>query len=157
VPTIELISIDCPEAPALPRYPTFACRADSALVSRRGLFQPTFDELNGVMVNLANKELEGANSAPYAGTVMDWPCDDALLFRSETRDDVMDLMQRLLEASPKHRLAFATEYQFGGEKRECGEVSLSEFFQLHDRHALRYNCLWYVHSDGRNGNGHREK
>lgn len=106
------------------------------------------------MVNLANKELEGAKGAPYAGTVMDWPCDDALLFRSETRDDVMDLMQRLLEASPRHCLAFAAEYQFGGERRECGEVSLSEFFQLHDSHALRYNCLWYVRSDSRNGNGH---
>lgn len=105
------------------------------------------------MVHLANKELEGSKNGWYAGTVVDWPCDDAMLFRSETRDDVMDLMQRLLEASPQGRLAFATEYQFGGEKKECGEISLSEFFRLHDRHALRYNCLWYVRSDGPNGNG----
>lgn len=154
MPAIELISIDCPEAPPLPRYPSFACRAASDLVSRRGLFQPVFDNMHGVMVNLANKELEGSKSTCYAGTVMDWPCDDALLFRSETRDDVRDLMQRLLDASPQHRVAFAAEYQFGGEKCECGEISLSEFFQLHDRHALRYNCLWYVRSDGRNGNGH---
>ena len=147
MPTIELISIDCPEAPPLPRYPSFACRADAALVSRRGLFQPVFDSMHGVMVQLANKELENAKSCWYAGTVMDWPCDDALIFRSETRDDVMDLMRLLLQASPQHRLAFATEYQFGGEKRECGEISLSEFFNLHDRHALRYNTLWYVRPD----------
>ncbi|HSI63634.1 MAG TPA: hypothetical protein VLE43_10965 [Candidatus Saccharimonadia bacterium] len=147
MPTIELISIDCPEAPALPRYPSFACRTDPVLISRRGLFQPVFDSLNGVMVNVANKELEAVSNVSYAGTVVDWPCDDALLFRSESRDDVMDLMQRLLKASPQHRLAFATEYQFGGEQKECGEISISEFFNLHDRHALRYNTLWYVRSD----------
>lgn len=147
MPTIELISLDCPDVPSLPRYRTFAYRADTELVSDRSLFQPNFDALRGVMVHLANKELEHSRSLWFAGNIMDWPCDDALLFTSETRDDVMDFMRHLIAASPQKRLAFSTDYQFGGPRRECGEISLSQFFQLHDQHALRYNCLWYVRAD----------
>ncbi len=151
MPTIELVSINCPEVPALPRYRTFAYRADRSLVSDRGLFQPEFSSLHGVMVHLANKELEHSRARWFAGTLVDWPCDDAFIFRSEIRDDVMDLMHRLLQASPRQRLAFATDYQFGGERQECGEITLSQFFQLHDRHALRYNCLWYIRGDQEHG------
>jgi hypothetical protein len=56
-------------------------------------------------------------------------------------------MQRLLAASPERRITFSTDYQLGGDRRECGEVTFSEFFRRHDAHDLRYNRFWYVRPD----------
>ncbi len=58
------------------------------------------------------------------------------------------MMQRLIAASPQRRITFSTDYQFGGDRQECDEVTLAEIFRLHDGPALRYNRFWYVRSDG---------
>ena len=79
---------------------------------------------------------------------MEWTEDDALVFRPETRRDIANLMQYLLAASPEQKITFSTDYQFGGERQECGEVTLDEFFRLHDSHALRYNRIWHLKSNG---------
>jgi len=152
VPTIELISIGCPEKPALPRYDGFAFIVEKELRSHRGLFQSVFDTLNGVIVHLANKDMEGyEDGCWFAGMIMDWQEDEtedeALVFLPDTLLDVRDLMQRLLAASPEHRITFSTDYQFGSERRECGEILFSRFFDLHARRELRYNHLWYVKPD----------
>lgn len=148
MPTIELISIGCRKVPALPKYPSFAYIADTDLVTHRGLFQNLFDSLTGAIVHLANKGFEGNEDGGwFAGLIMDWGDDGALIFLPETRRDVADLMERLIAASPQRRITFSTDYQFGGDRKECGEVSLSEFFRLHDQRALRYNTFWYVHPD----------
>ncbi len=148
MPTIELISIGCPKVPKLRQYPGFACIAETNLVTHRGLFQSVFDSLTGVIVHLANKSLEGREDGFWhAGALMDWNEGSALVFLPEPRRDVADLMQLLLRASPERRITFSTDYQFGGRKRECGEVTLSEFFHLHDQHKLRYNKLWRVRPD----------
>ncbi len=149
MPTIELISIGCLKVPELPKYPSFAYIADTELVTHRSIFQNVFDSLTGVIVHLANKSFEGADGGYwFAGTIMDWKDDDALVFLPETRRDVADLMQQLIAASPERRITFSTDYQFGGDRQECGAVTLAEFFRLHDEHALRYNRLWYVEPDG---------
>jgi hypothetical protein len=173
MPTIELVSIGCLKVPDLPAYSSFAYKVDTKLRSHRVLFQEVFDSLTGVIVHLANKELEGDPDFCFAGMIMDWShmeasCDEALLFLPQTRQDVADLMQRLIAASPQHRITFSTDIQWEllppppqprrttsaggveweeGEGQECGEVTLSEFFRLHDAHALRYNCLWFVRPD----------
>jgi hypothetical protein len=148
VPTIELISIGCPEVPELPKYPCFAYIAETNLVTHRLLFQNVFDSLTGVIVHLANKDFEGEEDRCwFAGMIMNWDHDEALVFLPETRRDVADLMRRLIAASPDHRITFSTDYQFGGDRQECGEVAFSEFFRLHDAHALRYNRFWYVRAD----------
>jgi hypothetical protein len=173
MPTIELISIGCLQAPDLPQYSSFAYIADTKLVSHRALFQKVFDALTGVIVHLANKELEGDTTFWFAGKIMDWShmdsChDEALLFLPHTRRDVANLMQRLIAASPQRRITFSTDIQWEllppspqrrlitiapglqrevGDGQECGEVAFSEFFRLHDAHALKYNCLWYVRPD----------
>lgn len=191
MPTIELISIDCPAIPELPHYSSIAYRIEDRLQSHRGLFQDVFDTLSGVILHLANKELEGEDGGWFAGLLMDWPeadddkekdkqalaaledavsnatteeeknralsayetaCfllvprDRTLIFLPEVLADIKDLMQRLLDASPQHRMTFSSDYQFGGERREGGEVTLTEFFDLHDRRLLLYNSLFYVRS-----------
>lgn len=194
MPSIELVSINCRHIPALPQYASFAYRVDTRLESDRALFQPVFDTLNGVIVHLANKDLEGHTEGWFAGEIMDWTqtnidraremlsmadalgqtvegettvqdkvaavkeyleihdilpvhYDPVLAFRPETRPDMTDLMQRLLAVSPEHRMTFSSDYQFGGVRRECGEVTLTEFFNLHDRRLLKYNSLFYIRAD----------
>ena len=148
MPTIELISIGCTKVPKLSRYPSFAYIAETKLVTHRSLFQNVFDSLTGVIVHLANKSFEGKKDGCwFAGMIMDWDDGKALVFLPETRRDVADLMQRLIRASPERRITFSTDYQCGGRRRECGELTLSEFFRLHDKHKLRYNRFWYVRPD----------
>ena len=102
VPTIELISIGCPSVPELPKYPSFAYIAETDLVTHRSLFQGVFDSLSGVIVHLANKSFEGEEDGGwFAGMIMEWTEDDALVFLPETRRDITDLMQRLIAASPE--------------------------------------------------------
>lgn len=103
--------------------------------------------MTGVVVHLANKEFEGEEGGWFAGMIMVWDDDEALVFLPEARRDVADLMQRLIVASPQRRITFSTDYQFGGERQACGEVTFSEFFRLHDEYALRYNRFWYVRPD----------
>jgi hypothetical protein len=148
MPTIELISIDCPIVPDLPRYASFAYSVESVLDSHRGLFQSVFDSLSGVIVHLGNKELEGKEDGFwFAGMLMDWQYDEKLFFLPNTRQDIADLMQRLIMLSPRKRMIFSTDYQFGGLHQECGDVTLSEFFKLHDEQKLNYNSLWYIYPD----------
>ena len=114
-------------------------------MSHRSLFQHIFDSLSGVIVHLANKDFEGDDDGFwFAGQIMDWSSDDALVFLPDTRRDIADLMQRLLAASPRHEVVFSTDYQFGGDMREHRLISVSEFFDLHDRFMLRYNHLWRI-------------
>ena len=118
VPTIESISIGCPKIPELPKYPSFAYIAETELKTQRSLFQNVFDTLTGVIVHLANKEFEREEEGCwFAGMLMEWDDDDALVFCAEARGDVADLMQRLIAASPEKRITFSTDYQFGGDKQ----------------------------------------
>lgn len=135
--------------PDLPKYSSFAYIAETKLVSHRSLFQNVFDSLTGVIVHLANKSLEGDKDGGwFAGMIMDWTDDDSLIFLPETRRDIAELMQRLIDASPEQQITFSTDYQFGGDRQECGKLTLKEFFGLHDEHALRYNRLWHLKSNG---------
>ena len=149
MPTIEMISIGCKQPPDLPRYDSFAYYAEPKLQSHRGLFQSVFDSLSGIIVHLANKDMEGhEDGCWFAGKIMDWQRDDnALIFLPDTLLDVRDLMQRLIAASPQRHITFSTDYQFGGRRRECGEITFSQFFDLHARRKVRYNRFWYVTPD----------
>lgn len=145
MPTIELISVECLKVPKLPEYSSFAYKADTKLVSHRGLFQSVFDSLTGTIVHLANKSLKHKRDGFwFAGEIMDWSYDDSLMFLPNTRRDIEDLMRRLIDASPARRITFSTDYQFGGRKKKCDEVTVSDFFQLHDKKVLRYNKLWHI-------------
>jgi len=148
VPTIELISSGCPTIPDLPRYDSFAYIAEIKLVSHRSLFQSVFDSLRGVIVHLANKQYESEpEGCWFAGMIMEWKDDDALMFLPDSLLDVRDLMKRLLKVSPENRIVFSTDYQFGGNRRERGEISFAKFFDLHTRRQLRYNSLYFIQAD----------
>ncbi|BCU78299.1 hypothetical protein [Luteolibacter sp. LG18] len=146
MPTLELVSIGCPEIPELPRYESFAWRAETELVSHRGIFQPVFHMLSGVIVHLANKDLEDGEGGWYAGALIDWGREGELVaFLSPARADVEDLMRRLIEASPLREITFSTDAQgFGEIGRERGTLTFGEFLGLLDGGSILFNELWRV-------------
>jgi len=78
---------------------------------------------------------------------MDWEYDETLVFLPGARQDIADLMNKLINLSPQQKITFSTDYQFGGMQQECGEVELSKFFEFHDQKKLQYNNLRYVYAD----------
>jgi len=147
LPTIEIVSVKAPSETKLPQYNSFAYMADSTIESHRGLFQHKFDDLKGVMVHLANKELGEENDGDwFAGKLMDWNRDDdPLFFETQVIPDVFDLMHRLLNASPVATLTFSSDYQFGPPSvEEDSPLSMDRFWQLHDADKLRYNAFYRI-------------
>ncbi|MGC4015867.1 MAG: hypothetical protein QM755_15290 [Luteolibacter sp.] len=148
MPTIELVAIDCPEIPGLPIYAGIDYICEKELLSHRALFQPVFKSLGGVIFHLAEKGPDASKRGFwFGGMLVVWKPRHALVFRSEVLEDVMDLMRRLLDASPRHRITFSTDYQFGGRMRIQGEISFAGFWDLHDQGKLRYNHLWWIVAD----------
>lgn len=147
MPTIEIVSVGAPPVLDLPKYETFAYEYESELEGHRGLFQHLFDQLNGVIVHLANKDLEDAGSGWFAGHLMTWDHeDDSLVFESHVAADVSDMMIRLLEASPTGELTFSSDYQFGPEEPRLHEalLSLEQFWGLHNSAQLRFNAYYRI-------------
>lgn len=58
MPTIEIVSLECPTIPELPLFSNFAFIAETNLRSHRGLFQPALDSSKGVIIHLGNKKFE---------------------------------------------------------------------------------------------------
>jgi hypothetical protein len=107
-----------------------------------------FDSLSGIIIHLGNKELEEKKSGFwFAGSLMDWNYGEALVFLPNSRQEVADLMLKLIMLSPQKRITFSSDYQFGSSRQECGGVTLSQFLKLHDQKRLRYNSIWYICSD----------
>lgn len=46
------------------------------------------------------------------------------------------------------QFSFSTDYQFGGDRNECGDVCVSEFLKMNDEKLLSYNSVWYIREDG---------
>ena len=176
MPTIELISIGCQKIPDFPRYRTFDIMVESRLQSHRGLIQSVFDTLTGVIVHLKNKGMKGPwcfagqlmdwteaaeeqargedeEAHEIVGCNLDATCsvfvphDSVLSFRPRVRSEIIDLLQRMLDASPTRRITFSTDYQCGGKRREHGECTLTEFLDAHDRRMLVYNALYNITAD----------
>ncbi len=147
MPTIEIVSVGAPTGLDLPKYETLAYDYESELEGHRGLFQHLFDQLNGVIVHLANKDLEDGSSGWFAGGLLNWDHeDDALIFEPHVAADVSDLMLRLLGASPTGELTFSSDYQFGPEEPTLHEapLSLEQFWDLHNSARLRFNAYYRI-------------
>jgi len=150
MPTIEIVSVGSKEVPDLPCYDGFAYIAEGGVVSHRGLFQKELDKNDGIIVHLANKEFEGEEDEGwFAGGIMNWDDDsgfDPVVFEKHRFPDVIDLLERLIVESPCSEVIFLTDYQFGPEKSEVAEnsISMPEFVDLHTQRKLRYNKLYRI-------------
>ncbi|MEM9274569.1 MAG: hypothetical protein AAGA80_16645 [Cyanobacteria bacterium P01_F01_bin.143] len=149
MPTIEIISIGTETVPDLPRFNQFAYIVEPGVLSHRGLFQDVLDKETGIIIHLANKELEGEEDGGwFAGGLMEWNDteNEPVVFQSHRFIDVVDLLQKLVEISPKNELIFLTDYQFGPEARTIKKelLTILEFIDYHQQKKLTYNTLYRI-------------
>jgi len=170
MPTIELVAIRCPALPDFPRFRSFAIRSETALASHRGLFQPEFDQVSGVIVHLANKDCESDPDGFWFGSdLVEWDDGDLQLpvyestadlnaedqwhgedqldrfrFKPPVADELRTLIVILLESSPEREVWFTTDMQFGPSIKTQATVSLSEFLDLIHSTELRWHCLYRI-------------
>jgi hypothetical protein len=151
MPTIEIISVDASSVPDIPRFEGFAYIAEPGVISHRGLFQDELEKGNGIIVHLANKDFEGEEDGGwFAGGLMEWEDADSesdpVVFERHRFSDVVDLLKRMIEVSPKNEAIFLTDYQFGPEEKDISNeiLSLPAFVDLHQQRRLRYNTLYRI-------------
>ncbi len=146
MPTIEIIAVDSPSVPSLPRFKGFAYIAEATLVSHRGLFQPVLDKYTGVIVHLANKDFEGTDGAWFAGCLMNRDRGDVLRFLKQPARDARRLLKLMLRASPIGEVLFLSDYQFGPSRKKMERKVLppERFWAMHDAGCIRYNTLYRI-------------
>jgi hypothetical protein len=164
MPTIELVSIGCRERVFLPAFRSFALLVSSEPRSHRGLFEETYDALDGMMVHLSNAncerdgiwfasdliETDASTSIPEVDP--DDPDDSwgagqtaTFRFQPHVRPELESLIRILLDSSPVRRITIATDYQFGpAEPSHVDLEDIDSFWQLHDIASLRLNTLYGI-------------
>ncbi len=152
MPSIEIVAIaqQCPsKVDDLP----FAAMADFTLKSHRSQsrFQGDFDRLSGIMYHLGNPGLktDHAGRRFFAYQLLS-PASrkvesSFLEFAAEYRAAAQMFFEELLHNSPVGKLVFTSDWQFGPEwiKYEP-ELSLSEFWRLHDSHLIQLNAFYSI-------------
>jgi hypothetical protein len=161
MPTIEIISVDCPEIPELPAFRSFSFEAESVLQSHRGLFQSRFNEVSGVIVHLGNKRADGKFGGS-AGNLIDWEEHQTLIlpeaddtwngdnqisefrFISSIFGDLRALIIILMESSPRKEVWFSTDIQFGPSRISEENTTLDRFFQQMESSVLFWHRLYRI-------------
>ncbi len=150
MPSIEIICED-QESPVEFYDLPFAVEADKELISHRypSRFQAQFDKMKGCIYHLGNPEKKEPQSSGFyfASELLDEEFmhgdEGALKFSEQYRNSVQSFMQRLIDLSPKHRLVFTCDYQFGPEMTIAGaEILLTEFWEKHDQNQLQMNSIY---------------
>jgi len=167
MPTIELVSILCKEILTVPSFSTFTTIVDNSLKSHRGLFQHMFDQTEGVIVHLGNKDLTREDSCFFAGDLIDWDEGAIILptvdpdspdrqwwgedqcvrfrFNAEVFSEVQTLLEYLLHHSPCGQVYFSTDYQFGPTSPDyLVGCSIQQLIDDHNGQGLKWNCLYRV-------------
>jgi hypothetical protein len=170
MPTIELVALECSVVPEMPSFGSFAVISETVLESHRGLFQPEFDRVSGIMVHLASKSCESdPEGFWFAGDLIDWDDGgiviptyesgdelndedkwhgedqlDKFRFESSVLNDLRALIGILLESSSVGEVWFTTDIQFGPSIKTQMTVTLSEFFDQLVSSELRWHCLYRI-------------
>jgi hypothetical protein len=147
MPSIEVVSIG-QQQPSDFSHLSFAVRSETELESHRGLFQEDFNRLTGVIYHLGNPEfkIEDKNGF-FAYVLLSEESQDNNFFEidREFRVDFEYFINNLLIASPVAQVFFTSDWQFEPEKiTKGGEVSLMDFWDLHDRHQLQLNASYTI-------------
>lgn len=147
MPSIEIICIGQRE-PIDFCYLPFYVEAESRLISHRApkpLFQSDFDLLDGCIYHLGGSCLRFPPvREQFAYTASDLCIEwwEFLHFKPRYATGIRMLLQKLLEASPKGKLLFTSDYQFGPSKvrRYKQPLTLETFWQRHDAGQLWVNA-----------------
>lgn len=153
MPSIEIVCID-QDRPKLFGDLPFAVVSETALISHRhpSLFQVDFDQLKGCIYHLGNPALKDPEAASmyFAWDLLSLDCQRQeeeiyLEFAGQYTGPVRQMMEELLLSSPVRRVIFTSDHQFGPPvAARFGEISLTDFWRMHDSKELRMNALYPV-------------
>src|SRR5262245_12891484 len=147
MPTIEIISINQLQ-PSPHDHFTFAVEAESVLRSHRNLWQSRIDTLAGCIYHLGNPKLKTSNGIFFASELLtDRFLEDApfLEFVHAHTPGVRELLAEAVRCSPQGSALFLSDWQFGPDRYEHPEeVTLEQFWKLHDEQGVRLNALYRV-------------
>lgn len=168
VPTIEIVSIQAPTLPPLPRFTTLAIIAErqAAIESHRGLFNDTLGGMSGVILHLGDPDLDPEDGGWFAGKLIEWrdesmtiplvdPADphdqwgagqtERFRFLPTARIEVEQVLNLALQASPIGKAVFLTDYQFGPELPTLVSARApAALWAEHDKVGLRWNHLYHI-------------
>ena len=140
MPSVEIVCIGQPK-PIVFENMSLRVDAENEMISQRTpkpLFQVDFDALNGCIYHLI-KQSRGACTAV---DLLDawW---EELQFKPEYVPDVHYILSELLADSPKGRVLFTSDYQYGPDtKRYKRSLTLDKFWVLHAEGKLWANALY---------------
>ncbi len=147
MPSIEVVSIGQQQPSDLSRL-SFAIRSETELESHRGLFQEDFNRLTGVIYHLGNPEFKIQDDNGFFAYQLlseESQKNDFFEIDREFRADFEYLINTLLTESPVARVFFTSDWQFGPETTtKGGELTLVDFWDLHDRHQLQLNASYTI-------------
>lgn len=151
MPSIELVCVGQEQPLQFQNLP-FAVESEGRLISHRTpspLFKTDFDALSGCIYHLGNPNLRDP-TALSCYTALDllkrergsewWNIID---FDPEFVPSINDILERLIDASPIHRVLFTSDYQLGPDaKRYKRPLTLERFWQIYHAQALKMNALY---------------
>lgn len=153
MPSLEIVCVGQHSAIPVDDLP-FAVECSTTLVSHRrpSLFQADFDQLQGCIYHLGNPALKhpGAPGAFFAWDLLSPECQGQenelfLHFAEKHASGVRILLEKLLGSSPRRRVIFTSDHQFGPPSPlRSSEISLENFWKLHDARRLRMNALYPI-------------
>lgn len=96
--------------PKLPKYKSFYKKAQKELVSDRSLFQPVLDSFNGVIVHLSDYKVLPWR---FCGHMLEYKKrrHNYYQFKKGAKEEVADLLYRMMKASPDDYVLYLTDYQ----------------------------------------------
>ncbi len=127
----------------------------------RNIVRPFLSEQNGVLYNLGTTQGLLFNAMELIDTEFEktdkipvWIKDEGvqsnlsdLFFLDDYREDLINLLKQMINASPKKLIIFWARYQCGDEEIFSGTMTLTEFLEALDRGEILFNICYIIHKD----------
>jgi hypothetical protein len=170
MPTIEIILLgrNKPIKMQKNKY-DFCVKQNTKLISHRALFQEFLDKENGVILHLGNLSL-AKESFCFAGELIDWDYEPGIVYLPEYNLDnpiedqwdgrgqykrfkfkdqhicgIRDLLLKAQRLSPKNKVLFLTDVQFGPSEGKYIQISdVENLWAMHNGEGLDWNVLYII-------------
>lgn len=158
MPAIEIVCIG-QKSPARFRRVPFAVLSECGKLQSHyhaSRFQPDFDRLEGCIYHLGCPHLRRSRTKTFEAYDLlstnchnQWPAFVYLEFEWTFMPSLRKMLRALLERSPVKRLVFTSDYEFSPSRtRRIRQISLGEFWAIHQKKRLCFNALYNITLDG---------
>lgn len=153
---MEIISVGAGVGPYTQPAKHFAQRCDSQLVSDRSLFEGDLKQLEGVIIHLGDYSDMPDDPCWFCGHFVEYRDGDEEMHHFRIRSDAFEEFRRVLQdmqsQSPSGHVIFLSDYQFGPSEPQIVDLdSIASLDELNKATAIRYNTLYHVNRNAKQG------